>query len=241
MTEDFTTWSRLRDIGRWHVTRFVAKVAESLPAGQRVLDAGAGEAAYRRLFEHCDYTALDLAIGESVWNYSNLDVIARVDGLPLRPEIFDTVVSTQTLEHIEYPRETVAEFFRVLRPGGRLFLTVPMAQEEHQVPYDYFRYTSYGLRSLLSSAGFTETTVSPLGGFFTRWAYELSSFLPAPGAAGASLASKGRRWMAAAAIRCVQRLLLRVDRFDSRRNYPWGWSASALKGSTQVSRTAHDL
>ena len=41
--EDFTTRSKLRDIGRWYVTSFVKDVSVNLPAGTLILDAGAGD------------------------------------------------------------------------------------------------------------------------------------------------------------------------------------------------------
>ncbi|MBV8655501.1 MAG: hypothetical protein JO160_05600 [Candidatus Eremiobacteraeota bacterium] len=47
------------------------------------------------------------------------------------------------------------EFYRVLVPGGYLVLSAPQYYEMHEVPHDYYRFTEYGLRYLLSRAGFT--------------------------------------------------------------------------------------
>ena len=229
--------SKLRDIGRWHVTQFMRQVAETLPEGCWLLDAGAGESAYKQLFSRQRYIAIDAAIGEAAWNYGNLDVVGTLAELPFADQSLDAVVCTQTLEHVENPYESVAEFHRILRPGGRLFLTVPFAHAEHQIPYDYFRYTSYALTSMCANAGFVEIRVEPFGGMFTRMAYELPSVLsvfPAAGWKTRRWKLRGLMWLPVKAIlltgiRMTQLLLLGVDRFDTARIYPFGWSVSARK------------
>jgi SAM-dependent methyltransferase len=57
------------------------------------------------------------------------------------------------LEHVFNPDEFLAEINRVLKPGGRLLLTVPFVWDEHEQPYDYARYSSFGLRVLLEKHG----------------------------------------------------------------------------------------
>ena len=63
------------------------------------------------------------------------------------------------------PRDP-AEARRVLKPGGRLFLTVPQSWEIHEAPRDYFRFTRYGLEMILRGAGFEELSIVPRGGYF---------------------------------------------------------------------------
>ena len=116
--EDFTTRGKYEDVGRWYVTRFVEKIAATLKPQTTILDAGAGESAYKKFFAHCEYKAIDLAVGESRWNYENLDYVAPLDNMPIEDNSFDAVLCTQVLEHLEWPRECVREMFRVLMPGG---------------------------------------------------------------------------------------------------------------------------
>jgi SAM-dependent methyltransferase len=237
LTTDFRAVGKLEDLGRWHVNGFVERVASGLPPGTRVLDAGAGEAAYRDLFRHCRYVASDLAVGDTTWNYRNLDAITRLERLPFHEGSFDAVLGTQVLEHVEWPRECAAEFHRVLRPGGALYLTVPMAHSEHQAPFDFFRYTSHGLRSILSGAGFRETRIEPFGGLPTRLAYELPRLLALfppgglrsgrPNLRGAALIPL--RLLTAAVIRVLQRTLLLAERWDREKTDPFGWEAVATK------------
>jgi SAM-dependent methyltransferase len=227
----------LADVGRWFVDRFVEGAARRLPPGSRVLDAGAGEAPYRRWFAHCRYRAVDRAVGDPTWSYAGLDVIAALERLPFGDGVFDAVLCTQALEHLEFPRQSALELFRVLRAGGTLFLTVPMAQPEHQVPHDFFRYTSFGLRSILSRAGFAGIAIEPCGGLFTRWAYELPRVLgmfPAWRSASGHLrvkaiATSPLKLACRAGIRVAQLGLLRLERYDRRKDDPLGWLVTATK------------
>ena len=237
VNEDFSRLPKIKDIGRWYVTKFVEDVAKSLPAGSSVLDAGAGECVYKRLFSHCEYKAIDLGIGETSWNYGNLDYVGPLHDMPIESNAFDAVLCTQVLEHLEWPRESVKEMCRVLKSGGRLFVTAPMSQGEHQIPYDFFRYTSFGLRSICEHAGLKVLEICPFGGRWTRWAYELpgclSVFPPSgirstrPNVAGILLLPL--KIVALGIVRMLQLVLLSLDKLDKTRNDPFGWGLVARK------------
>jgi SAM-dependent methyltransferase len=148
------------------VSRFVERAAADVTAGKRVLDAGAGEGPYRALFAHARYVALDDRRGEARWNYGGLDVVGDLARMPFRDAAFDAVLCTETLEHLTDPQTFLGEAARVLRPGGRLFLTAPLQFRVHLEPNDYFRYTRHGLALLLGRAGFVDASVEPEGGYF---------------------------------------------------------------------------
>lgn len=237
INEDFSNRSKIQDVGRWYVNRFVENVATSLPTGSSILDAGAGESIYKKFFSHCNYKAIDLAVGESRWNYANLDYVGFLHEMPIENEMFDAVLCTQVLEHLEWPRESVKEMHRVIKPGGKLYMTVPMAQNEHQVPYDFFRYTSYGLESICKHAGFNNIKITPFGGLWVRWAYELPrgmSIFPSagirskkPNLLGITLLPV--RVATLGIMRLLQMLFLYLERFDKKKNDPWGWECVATK------------
>lgn len=237
INEDFSKRSKIRDVGRWYVTMFVKETASKLSAGSSVLDAGAGESVYKNLFSHCEYKAIDLAVGESKWNYANLDYVGPLHEMPVEDGIFDAVLCTQVLEHLEWPRESVREMHRVLRPGGVLYMTVPMAHAEHQIPYDFFRYTSYGLRSICAHAGFDEIEVKPFGGLWARWAYELPrslSLFPSVRNNDGKVQFLGFalfpiKGLSFIFVRLIQTLFLWLDQFDKKRNFPFGWWCIAKK------------
>ncbi|HUW29074.1 MAG TPA: class I SAM-dependent methyltransferase [Sulfuriferula sp.] len=237
INEDFSTRRKLQDVGRWYVTRFVENVAKSLPTGSSILDAGAGESVYKKLFSHCNYKAIDLAVGESRWNYANLDYVGPLHEMPIEDDVFDAVLCTQVLEHLEWPRESVKEMHRVLKPGGKLYMTVPMAHSEHQIPYDFFRYTSYGLESICKHAGFHDIKINPFGGLWVRWAYELPrglSIFPPDGLRGKKpnipgIALLPAKVVAFSLVRLLQMVFLWLDGFDKKKNDPFGWACVATK------------
>jgi SAM-dependent methyltransferase len=161
----------------------VARFAASLPAGARVLDAGAGEGQYKRHFAVHRYVGLDLGIGDAAWNYGSLDAIGDLASLPFAGGAFDAAINIVTLEHVTDPARVMHELRRVLNPGGRLLLIVPHEWEVHQHPNDYFRYTRFGVEHLAAQAGFGVTSIAPAGGYFRLLARRLlngARYFPAP-------------------------------------------------------------
>ena len=161
-----TGWFQRIDLETRGIRQLVEYAAEDLPSGAIVLDSGAGQCPYRHFFKRQKYIGVDFALGESAWDYSRLDVISLSDRLPFSDNQFDAVLCTQVLEHVPEPEALLRETCRVTRPGGRLFLTAPLGFGEHQQPYDYYRYTRFGLRYLLEKAGFTVKSIKPRGGYF---------------------------------------------------------------------------
>lgn len=149
------------------VDGFVAQVAREVPRGARILDAAAGQCIYAPAFAHCQYVACDRAVGDAAWDYSRLDVVADLAALPFRHDAFDAILCTHALEHVTEPTVALAELARMLKPGGRLYVSVPFLGDPlHQEPFDFFRYTHYGLRHLIQKAGLTPVSVSPMGDAF---------------------------------------------------------------------------
>jgi SAM-dependent methyltransferase len=150
------------------IQRAVERFITGLPSGAQVLDAGAGETQYKKLFQAAGhrYWALDLAVGEPDWQYSGIDTLANTAALPFRPGIFDGVMSVAVLEHTPFPGQALYEMNGALKLGGRLFIVVPTMWEEHQMPNDFYRFTRYGLERLLERAGFRIIERTAIGGYF---------------------------------------------------------------------------
>lgn len=213
---------------RRHVLAMAQEAAAAMPAGARVLDAGAGDSPYRELFAHCEYVASDWE-GSPHPGARRADIVAPLDALPVADESFDGVLCTQVLEHVPDPAAALSELRRVLRPGAPLWLTVPFVGELHEEPHDFYRYTSYGLRTLCARAGLDVYDVQPLGGYFTTLAQLARNCGAATGVDRRS--SVGRRLLAAG-FRVGARWLPRLDRFDDRRALPVGYALRARRPSS---------
>ena len=74
----------------------MAAFARALPAGARVLDAGAGEGQYAHHFARQRYCGVDLAVGDAAWDYSRLDAVADLTALPFRDGAFDAALHIVT-------------------------------------------------------------------------------------------------------------------------------------------------
>ena len=118
-----------------------------------VLDVGCGRQPYRHLTRATRYIGVDVDTPDTR-ALGLVDVYYDGKKLPFADASFDALLCSQVLEHVFAPAEFMGELQRVLRPGGQLLLATPLAWDEHSQPYDYARYTSFGLRDLVERAGF---------------------------------------------------------------------------------------
>lgn len=113
---------------------------------ERVLDVGCGGRIYEPFIDAGEYIGID--VEESGHDRTGKIVDRFFDGtsIPFDDDRFDLVLCTEVLEHAVDAEKLFAEMKRVLKPNAALFLTVPYIWGEHEVPYDFRRYTTYGIR-----------------------------------------------------------------------------------------------
>lgn len=142
---------------------------------ETILDLGCGIKPYISLFPFAKkYIGFDIVAGPEV------DVVGKNWELPFRDNEFDALLTTQVLEHTARISETVLEIKRVVKKDGLIFVSAPMTYPEHEVPYDYFRFTRYGLQeifkdfeivSITSSGGFIHTMFKLVNVFVNYFPY----------------------------------------------------------------------
>lgn len=144
-----------------------------------VLDVGCGAQPYRLLLgADANYQGIDRGEAAGHLGYSVPDSIYyEGDRWPIADESIDTVLCTETLEHVPEPSAFLAEAGRCLKPGGRLLLTVPFAARWHYIPHDYWRFTPSGLERLLSAAGFERIAVFARGNAVTVACYKTMALM----------------------------------------------------------------
>lgn len=147
--------------------------AATVPAGALVLDAGAGNCPYRDLFGHARYESADFKQADKDYGDAQLTYVCDIRSIPVEDGRFDFILFNQTLEHVPEPPVVLRELHRVLKPGGRILYTGPFFYEEHEQPYDFYRYTQFGLRHLFEGAGFERVSIEWLEGYFGTLAYQL--------------------------------------------------------------------
>jgi SAM-dependent methyltransferase len=136
--------------------RAIADIAPNI--GGDILDFGCGSKPYEALFNNAkSYIGVDIESSGHDHKNSKVDFFYDGKQLPFPDEYFDAVVCFEVFEHIFNLEEVLAEIRRVLKPNGQLLLSVPFAWDEHEVPYDFARYTSYGITSIVTNAGFEQT------------------------------------------------------------------------------------
>lgn len=158
---------------RVHLDAFARRAAASVPSGAMVLDAGAGEGPYRRHFAHTRYEAADFELVPGKHYGDNNHFVCDLSAIPVEADRYDLALFSQVLEHVPDPAPVLAELRRVLKPGARLWASAPLFYEEHDQPYDFYRYTQYGLRRLFETAGFREVKIEWLEGYLGTISYEL--------------------------------------------------------------------
>ncbi len=131
----------------------------------KVLDIGCGNKPYKNIFEGkiSEYIGCDII--QSSGNC--VDVICEANRIPLPDNSFETIFSTQTIEHVGDFQGMVNEAYRLCKPGGYFIVSGPMYWPLHEEPYDFHRFTKHGFNLAFSNSGFTTIEINPNGG---KWA-----------------------------------------------------------------------
>lgn len=121
----------------------------------RLLDVGAADRWVERLAPAAvQYVALDYPATGSVLYGAQPQVFADAASLPFVDHCFDAVTCLEVLEHVAEPELVMGEISRVLKSGGRAWISTPFLYPLHDAPFDFRRYTEFGLHQSAKKAGF---------------------------------------------------------------------------------------
>lgn len=168
---------------------FVRRQLQNIPQGSLLLDAGCGSQRYRKYCDHLDYRAQDFGKyvadaasgftssmgGVEGYKYGELDYVGDIWAIEEEASLFDAILCTEVFEHIPFPCETLKEFSRLLKPGGKLILTVPSNCLRHMDPFFYYTgFSDHWLNKFCLENGLRVESLDVVGDYYSWIGVELA-------------------------------------------------------------------
>ncbi|MFA5000610.1 MAG: class I SAM-dependent methyltransferase [Candidatus Paceibacterota bacterium] len=161
----------------------IRKFSRVVPHNSKILDVGCGNKPYKNLFLSSSYQGIDIEGGGHTDQEKTVDKFFDGVHIPFPDNQFEVILCTQVLEHTPEPAKLLNEMARTLKTDGQVFITTPFVWNEHEIPYDFYRFTRYGLEQLLTQNGLeisslTQTTgiFGVLGQIFSAFVFESLAF-----------------------------------------------------------------
>lgn len=131
-------------------------LSKVLANGSKILIIGAGEKItyYKNKFSHCEVITSD------VHNQFKPDYVFDGHFIPFVDNCFDMVLAAQVIEHTINPWKFCQELQRVTKVGGLLQIEAPQNFPYHSEPYDFFRFTFTGMRSLFEKCAVVDVEIT---------------------------------------------------------------------------------
>lgn len=164
--------------------RWLENALAQIPAGGRILDAGAGQLQYKPFCSHLNYVSQDFSqydgsgngvgLQKGGWNQEEIDIISDITNIPEPDSSFDAIMCVEVIEHVPNPVDSLKELTRLLRPGGYLILTAPFSSLTHYAPYYYYSgFSKYFYEFWLQDLNFDIIEIEWNGNYFEFLAQEL--------------------------------------------------------------------
>ena len=178
----------------------------------KLLDIGCGKMPYKEFI--VANSTIEKYVGLDIEGALNYDADIKPDYLwdgitmPFADNSFDSAFGTEVLEHCARPEIILNEVYRVLKPGGVLFFTVPFLWPLHEVPNDAFRYTPFTLERLLTDASFVNIKLKPTGGWHASMAQMLGLWVRR-----SPMGERKRKWLVTV-VKPVIKYLLKLETYS---------------------------
>jgi len=119
-----------------------------------VLDFWCWEKPYKNLFKFDSYEGLDYP---KTWHdnrKNDIEIYWDWKTIPRKDEFYDSFICTEVFEHLFDLNSAVSEIYRVLKKWGYWIITLPFVFWEHEIPYDFARYTYFWIEYILKNHWF---------------------------------------------------------------------------------------
>ena len=216
-------------IARRNIFKSIESVVPNLKG--RLLDVGCGKMPYREyILRHSgvtEYIGLDIENALAYDNNVKPDVTWDGKDMPFPENNFDCIIGTELLEHCFNPDITIKEIYRVLKPQGIFFFTVPFIWNLHEVPYDAFRYTPFTLKKIFERTGFENISIKAHGGWHTSMAQMIGLWT------NRSAMNSRKRVILSKLTKPVIKYLLKKDNKFGHEDFSEGMMVPSLFGTCQ--------
>lgn len=139
----------------FYISRYdINKVLKSIKCNnnEKILDIGCGNKPYLKYFsEHQIYHGLEISTNTN----NKADFFYDGKEFPFEDSSYTKILCTQVIEHVPNPNLFLKEIYRILSKNGELIITVPLIWDEHEAPFDFQRFTSFGIKKLLKDHNFS--------------------------------------------------------------------------------------
>jgi SAM-dependent methyltransferase len=129
---------------------FLNEQYNAIPKDSKVLTIGSG-GEVNRILNEASVKNMFKVVSMDIDSKRNPDFIGDICVYDFGEEKFDIVVLAEVLEHLYAPHLGIDSIYKILNKNGKLILTTPFILPIHDAPYDYYRFTKYGLQYLLRS------------------------------------------------------------------------------------------
>ncbi len=169
----------VQNLDKYYIRRAIFNaLKETLPKLKgNLLDIGCGKMPYKKYI--LENSTVEKYVGLDIENALEYDRSVKPDfvwngkTMPFEGESFECAFGTEVLEHCPDPEMVLKEVYRVLKPKGVFFFTVPFLWNLHEVPHDEYRYTPFSLYRHFDNSGFKEIEIKATGGWHATMAQML--------------------------------------------------------------------
>lgn len=148
-----------------------------LTKDMEVFDIGCGDKPFAPILAGKVKKHIGVDIEDGFYDSSHIDLVGTAYEVPAPDAAADAVISSQVIEHLEYPDKALKEAARLLKPGGYLFLSFPFLYPMHAEPIDFNRQTEYGIKTMLRDAGFESVEFTKIGSLWYLIGMSLGIYL----------------------------------------------------------------